>query len=53
MRPFRFALQALPRGTRAEWQDLARKAEALGYSTLQTADHFGIVDPFSPLVERG
>ena len=50
MRPFRFAVQALPRGTRAEWQDLARKAEALGYSTLQTADHFGIVDPFSPLV---
>ena len=50
VRPFRFALQALPRGTRAEWQDLARKTEALGYSTLQTADHFGIVDPFSPLV---
>ena len=50
MRPFRFALQALPRGTRAEWQDLARKTEALGYSALQTADHFGIVDPFSPLV---
>lgn len=50
MRPMRFALQALPRGTRAEWQDVARKAEALGYSTLQTADHFGIADPFLPLV---
>lgn len=50
MRSLRFALQALPRGTRAEWQDLARKTEALGYSTLHTADHFGVVDPFTPLV---
>ena len=50
MKPFRFALQALPRGTRGEWQDVARKAEALGYSTLQTADHVGVVDPFTPLV---
>ena len=50
MKPFRFALQALPRGTRAEWQDVARRAEALGYATLQTADHLGIADPFTPLV---
>ena len=50
VKPFRFALQAVPRGSRSEWQDLARKAEALGYSTLQVPDHLGIVDPFSPLV---
>lgn len=50
MKPFRFALQALPRGSRTEWQELARRAEALGYSTLHTADHFGMVDPFAPLV---
>jgi len=50
MKPLRFALQSIPRGSRADWQDVARKAEALGFSTLQTADHFGIVDPFTPLV---
>jgi probable F420-dependent oxidoreductase len=50
VKPFRFALQAVPRGSRSEWQDLARKAEALGYDTLQVPDHLGIVDPFSPLV---
>lgn len=49
-KPFRFAVQAVPRGSRREWQDLARKVEALGYSTLQVPDHLGIVDPFSPLV---
>jgi probable F420-dependent oxidoreductase len=29
------------RATRAEWLDLARKAEDLGYSTLLLPDHFG------------
>ncbi len=28
----------------------SRKAESLGYSALQTADHFGMADPFLPLV---
>jgi probable F420-dependent oxidoreductase len=50
VRPFRFALQAIPQGSRADYQEVARKAEALGYSTLQTADHFGMADPFLPLV---
>jgi probable F420-dependent oxidoreductase len=50
VKPFRFAVQAVPRGTRREWQDLARRVEALGYSTLQVPDHLGIVDPFTPLV---
>ena len=50
MKSLRFAVQAIPHGTRAEWHELARRAEGLGYSTLQTADHFGIADPFLPLV---
>jgi probable F420-dependent oxidoreductase len=48
-RPFRFALQSMPTD-RTTWQDLARKAEDLGFSTLQVADHLGAADPFSPLV---
>jgi probable F420-dependent oxidoreductase len=38
--PFRFGVSG-GRGTRAEWLDLARKAEDLGYSTLLLPDHFG------------
>lgn len=38
-RPFRFGVSG--RGaTFAEWRDFARKAEALGYSTLVLPDHF-------------
>ena len=50
LRPFRFALQAVPTESRAAWQDLARQAEDLGFATLQTADHLGLPDPFTPLV---
>jgi probable F420-dependent oxidoreductase len=39
-RPFRFAVQATAAGSAAEWRDLARKAEDLGYSTLFHADHY-------------
>ncbi len=39
-RPFRFGVSG-QRATRAEWQDLARKSEDLGYSTLLLPDHFG------------
>jgi probable F420-dependent oxidoreductase len=39
-RPFRFGVSG-QRATRAEWQDLARKAEDLGFSTLLLPDHFG------------
>jgi probable F420-dependent oxidoreductase len=49
-RAFRFALQAAPRESRRAWHDLARRAEDLGYTTLQVADHLGMVDPFTPLV---
>lgn len=37
--PFRFGLQASSAGSRAEWVDLARRAEDLGYATLTCADH--------------
>jgi probable F420-dependent oxidoreductase len=39
-RPFRFGVSG-GRPTRAEWLDLARKADDLGYSTLLLPDHFG------------
>jgi probable F420-dependent oxidoreductase len=38
-RPFRFSVQAFDAGSAAEWKDLARRAEDLGYSTLFTTDH--------------
>jgi probable F420-dependent oxidoreductase len=40
VQPFRFGVSG-GRATRAEWLDLARKAEALGYSTLLLPDHLG------------
>jgi probable F420-dependent oxidoreductase len=39
-KPFRFGVSG-GRATRAEWLDLARKADDLGYSTLLLPDHFG------------
>jgi len=39
-RPFRFGVSG-QRATHAEWQELARKAEDLGFSTLLLPDHFG------------
>jgi probable F420-dependent oxidoreductase len=47
-RPFRFGVQLSRADTGAEWADLARKAEDLGYSTLFVPDHFG--DQLSPTV---
>ncbi|MBL7502772.1 TIGR03621 family F420-dependent LLM class oxidoreductase [Frankia sp. CNm7] len=46
VRPFRFAVQGTfathkgKAGSGAEWRDLARKVEDLGYSTLFVADHY-------------
>ena len=40
VKPFRFAIQAYRSESRREWCDLARKVEALGYSTLFLADHY-------------
>ena len=40
-RPFRFGIQLHVASTAAEWADLAREAEDLGFSTLFVPDHFG------------
>lgn len=39
-RPFRFAVQVYSADSGAEWRQLARRAEELGYSTLHLADHY-------------
>jgi len=39
-RPFRFGVNSVTT-SRADWEDTARKAEALGYDTLIAQDHFG------------
>jgi probable F420-dependent oxidoreductase len=49
-RPFRFGVSG--RGdSLAQWEDFARKAEDLGYSTLLLPDHFG--PQFAPLIALG
>jgi probable F420-dependent oxidoreductase len=40
-RPFRFGVQLSHAPTSADWSELARRAEDLGYSTLFIPDHFG------------
>jgi probable F420-dependent oxidoreductase len=40
LRPFRFGVQAMRAESAAEWRNLARRAEILGYSTLFVADHY-------------
>jgi probable F420-dependent oxidoreductase len=40
LRPFRFAAQAFEAKSAKEWLDIARRTEALGYSTLFTTDHY-------------
>lgn len=39
-RPFRFAVQSYRAESRIAWIEIARKAEALGYSALHVADHY-------------
>jgi probable F420-dependent oxidoreductase len=46
--PFRFGIQLRSAATAAEWRELARKAEGVGYSTLFLPDHFG--DTWTPTV---
>lgn len=48
MKPFRFGLQTNAAPDAATWRDRARRAEALGYSTLYVPDHF--TDQWGPLV---
>lgn len=46
-RPFRFGIQLSSAPDAAQWSELARRAEDLGYSALLTPDHFG--DQFAPI----
>jgi len=39
-RPFRFAVQAYRCTSARQWREVARRTEALGYSTLNVADHY-------------
>ena len=39
-RPFRFGVQNNVARSRAEWVDVARRAEALGFDVLAVSDHF-------------
>ncbi len=49
-KPFRFGVQISRGETRADWEDKARKAEALGYDVLATVDHFTDVFAWSPAI---
>lgn len=50
MAPFRFGVVAAQTGSGAEWKDLARKAEAAGYSSLLLPDVSGaVLSPFAAL----
>jgi probable F420-dependent oxidoreductase len=52
-RAFRFGVNSVTTSAR-EWQEVARKAEALGYSTLIAQDHFGQqLAPLPALVAAG
>jgi probable F420-dependent oxidoreductase len=46
-RPFRFGVSVHQAQSKAEWIATARKAESLGYSTLQMPDHLG--DQLAPI----
>lgn len=47
MRPFRFGVNALRAGSRAEWLDRARKIEDLGYAVMAVPDH--LAERLAPL----
>lgn len=47
-RPFRFGVSIRSAASAAEWREKARRAEALGFSTLLVADH--LADQFAPMV---
>jgi probable F420-dependent oxidoreductase len=48
--PFRFGLSVRAAESRAALREQARRAEALGYSTLLLADHLGLAAPLPALV---
>ncbi|WP_433654841.1 TIGR03621 family F420-dependent LLM class oxidoreductase [Nocardia sp. CA-128927] len=50
MAEFRFGVNMAFPGTRAEWVDKARRAEALGYDAFAVPDHLGMPAPFPTLL---
>lgn len=50
-KPFRFGLQAYAPNSGREWRELARKAEATGFSSFHLADH--IIGPGPALTATG
>jgi probable F420-dependent oxidoreductase len=51
MQPFRFGVNLAYARSRADWQEMARKVEALGYDTLTVPDHLAdLVSPMPALV---
>ena len=51
MKLFRFGVNLRSAASRAEWQDKARKVEALGYASLTVPDHLTeLIAPFPALV---
>ena len=49
-RPFRFGINVRDAESRTEWQDKARKAEALGYAVLLVPDHLSTMLATIPAV---
>ena len=49
LRDIRFGISTGGAASRAEWQERARRVEALGYDILLTADHL-VDDAFPPLL---
>jgi probable F420-dependent oxidoreductase len=47
---FRFGLGLLPKKSRSEWQEAARRAEGLGFDVLHVPDHLGAPAPFPALM---
>jgi probable F420-dependent oxidoreductase len=47
---FRFGVGLLPKKTRSDWQETARRAEGLGYDVIHVPDHLGAPAPFPSLV---
>ena len=47
MPPFRFGVSAWTAGSREEWRDLARRAEAIGFDILHVPDH--LTERLSPM----
>lgn len=48
--PFRFGVNLVTSGSRADWRDRCRRAEDLGFDVIAVPDHIGMPAPFPALV---